>query len=105
MEEAEWVVEVMRATGKPTAITMCIGPPGDTNNVPPGECAVRLAKKGNLDCSVHRSCLFRTLSLRHRRRWLTCEPSPTVRATPTSTSRINAQIHWFHVNRRPIRVK
>ena len=105
MEEAEWVVEVMKATGKPTAITMCIGPPGDTNNVPPGECAVRLARKGNLDCSVHRSCLFRTLSLRHRRRCLTCEPSPTVRATPTSTSRINAQIHWFHVNGRPIRVK
>ena len=71
MEEAEWVVEVMRATGKPTAITMCIGPPGDTNNVPPGECAVRLARKGNLDCSVHRSCLFRTFSLRHRRRCLT----------------------------------
>ena len=103
MEEAEWVVEVMRATGKPTAITMCIGPPGDSNNVPPGECAVRLARKGNLDCSVHRSCLFRTLSLRHR--CLTYEPSPTMRATATSTSRINERIHWFHVNGMPIRVK
>ena len=56
-------MEVMKATGKPTAITMCIGPPGDTNNVPPGECAVRLARKGNVDCLVHRSCLFRTSSL------------------------------------------
>ena len=49
VEEAEWVVEVMTATGKPTAITMCIGPPGDANSVPPGECAVRLARKGNVD--------------------------------------------------------
>ena len=52
VEEAEWVVEVMKATGKPTAITMCIGPPGDANSVPPGECAVRLARKGNVDCLV-----------------------------------------------------
>ena len=42
-------MEVMKATGKPTAITMCIGPPGDANSVPPGECAVRLARKGNVD--------------------------------------------------------
>ena len=46
-EEAEWVLEVMKTTGKPTAITMCIGPVGDSNNVPTGECAVRLARKGN----------------------------------------------------------
>ena len=45
-EEAEWAVEVMKSTGKPTAITMCIGPTGDTNRVPTGECAVRLARKG-----------------------------------------------------------
>ncbi|KAJ7340115.1 hypothetical protein OS493_002841 [Desmophyllum pertusum] len=45
-EEAEWVLEVMKTTGKPTAITMCIGPVGDSNNVPTGECAVRLARKG-----------------------------------------------------------
>ena len=98
-------MEVMRATGKPTAITMCIGPPGDTNNVPPGECAVRLASKGNVDCSVHRSCLSRTLSLRRRRRCLTYEPSPTVRATATSTSPIDEGMHWFHVNGKTIRVK
>ena len=36
----------MKSTGKPTAITMCIGPAGDSNNVTVGECAVRLARKG-----------------------------------------------------------
>ena len=36
----------MKATGKPIAITMCIGPAGDSNNVPPGECAVRLTRAG-----------------------------------------------------------
>ena len=45
-EEAEWVVEVMKNTGKPTAITMCIGPVGDSNNVSTGECAVKLARAG-----------------------------------------------------------
>ena len=42
------MVEVMKATGKPTAITMCIGPTGDTNHVTPGECAVRLARAGTV---------------------------------------------------------
>ena len=52
-EEAEWVVEVMKTTGKPTAITMCIGPQGDFINVSPGECAVRLARAGNMrHCTV-----------------------------------------------------
>ena len=37
----------MKTSGKPTAITMCIGPAGDSNHVPTGECAVRLARKGN----------------------------------------------------------
>ncbi|KAL9957818.1 hypothetical protein ACROYT_G034766 [Oculina patagonica] len=45
-EEAEWVVEVMKSTGKPTAITMSIGPAGDSNNVPTGECALKLARAG-----------------------------------------------------------
>lgn len=56
IEEAEWVVEVMKSTGKPAAITMCIGPAGDGNKVPPGECAVRLAKAG-ADI-VGLNCLF-----------------------------------------------
>ncbi|XP_022798350.1 betaine--homocysteine S-methyltransferase 1-like [Stylophora pistillata] len=46
VEEAEWAVEVMKSTGKPVAITMQIGPQGDRQNVPSGECAVRLARAG-----------------------------------------------------------
>ncbi|XP_068751236.1 betaine--homocysteine S-methyltransferase 1-like isoform X1 [Montipora capricornis] len=46
LEEAEWAVEVMKSTGKPIAMTMCIGPLGDRNGVSPGECAVGLAKAG-----------------------------------------------------------
>ena len=46
VEEAEWAVEVMKSTGKPVAITMQIGPKGDMQNVPSGECAVRLARAG-----------------------------------------------------------
>lgn len=46
VEEAQWVVEVMKSTGKPTAITMCIGPSGDQSKVSPGDCAVRLAEAG-----------------------------------------------------------
>ncbi|KAJ7373164.1 hypothetical protein OS493_014312 [Desmophyllum pertusum] len=46
VEEAEWAIEVMKTTGKPTAITMRIGPQGDLANVSPGECAVRLARAG-----------------------------------------------------------
>ena len=42
---------------------------------------------------------------RRRRRCLSYEPRPTVRATATRTSRINERIHWFHVNGMPIRVK
>ena len=48
VEEAEWAVEVIKSTGKPTAIAMCIGPQGDRKNVPPGECAVRLARAGTV---------------------------------------------------------
>ncbi|XP_078345626.1 betaine--homocysteine S-methyltransferase 1-like isoform X2 [Oculina patagonica] len=56
VEEAEWVVEVMKSTGKPTAVTMCIGPQGDLANVSPGECAVRLARAGADIVGVN--CLF-----------------------------------------------
>jgi len=38
----------MKNTGKPTAITMSIGPVGDSNNVSTGECAVKLARAGKL---------------------------------------------------------
>ena len=50
----------MKSTGKPTTITMCIGPTGDTNNVPVGECAVRLARAGNVrfsDQHINHFCL------------------------------------------------
>ncbi|CAH3128816.1 unnamed protein product [Porites lobata] len=66
-EEAEWVVEVMKTTGKPTAITMSIGPAGDSNNVPPQECAVRLARTGadiiGLNCKFDPYISLETLRL------------------------------------------
>lgn len=46
MEEAEWAVESCKATGKPTAVSLCIGPQGDLHGIPTGECAVRLAHAG-----------------------------------------------------------
>lgn len=52
MEEAEWAVHVLKATGKPVAATLCIGPEGDLNGVSPGECGVRLVKAGM--CSMNK---------------------------------------------------
>lgn len=46
MEEAEWAVQVLKASGKPVAVTLCIGPEGDLNGVSPGDCAVKLVKAG-----------------------------------------------------------
>nr|KAF6354368.1 betaine--homocysteine S-methyltransferase [Myotis myotis] len=46
VEEAVWAVEALKASGKPVAATMCIGPEGDLHGVTPGECAVRLVKAG-----------------------------------------------------------
>ncbi|XP_020908218.1 betaine--homocysteine S-methyltransferase 1 [Exaiptasia diaphana] len=46
VEEAEWAIEVCKATGKPTACSLCIGPDGDLHGISPGDCAVRLAKAG-----------------------------------------------------------
>ena len=37
----EWAIELCRKYNKPIAATMAIGPKGDRNGVPPGECAVR----------------------------------------------------------------
>lgn len=53
MEEAEWAVESCKATGKPTAVSLCIGPQGDLHGIPTGECAVRLAHAG-IECSDSR---------------------------------------------------
>lgn len=47
VEEAVWAVEALKASGKPVAATMCIGPEGDLHGVAPGECAVRLVKAGD----------------------------------------------------------
>ncbi|XP_042277740.1 betaine--homocysteine S-methyltransferase 1-like isoform X3 [Thunnus maccoyii] len=46
VEEAEWAVQVLKASGKPVAACMCIGPEGDMHGISPGECAVRLVKAG-----------------------------------------------------------
>lgn len=46
VEEAEWAVQVLKATGKPVAASLCIGPDGDMHGVTPGDCAVRLVKAG-----------------------------------------------------------
>lgn len=46
VEEAEWAVEVMQETGFPVAISMCMGPLGDYNNISVEECGIRLAKSG-----------------------------------------------------------
>lgn len=36
----------------PVAVTLCIGPEGDMDGVPPGECAVRLVNAGKMLLSV-----------------------------------------------------
>ncbi|XP_065837098.1 betaine--homocysteine S-methyltransferase 1-like [Oscarella lobularis] len=46
VEEAEWAVEVLKKSGKPVGLTMCIGPEGDLHGVSAGDCAVKLAKAG-----------------------------------------------------------
>merc|ERR1712200_228126 len=46
INEMEWAIKIAVDTGKPVAASMCIGPTGDENEVPVGECAVRMAKAG-----------------------------------------------------------
>ena len=46
MEEAEWAIEVMKATGKPVAMCLNICLAGDFEGVPVDECVVRIAKAG-----------------------------------------------------------
>ena len=41
IEEMEIAIKVAKETDKPVAATMCMGPPGDENNVSVGECAIR----------------------------------------------------------------
>jgi len=56
IQEMEWAIELCRKYNKPIAATMAIGPKGDRNGVPPGECAVRMAKAG-ADI-IGTNCLF-----------------------------------------------
>jgi len=56
VEEMEWAIEHVKTYGKPVAATICIGPNGDEDGVPLGECAVRMAKAG-ADL-VGLNCLF-----------------------------------------------
>jgi len=46
VEEAEWALEVLKETGLPTAVTLCIGPEGDMHGISAGECGLRLAQAG-----------------------------------------------------------
>ena len=46
VEEAEWAIEVMKATGKPVGMCLNICSAGDLEGVPIDECAVRIAKAG-----------------------------------------------------------
>lgn len=48
VEEIEWAIEVCKASGKPVASTMCIGPEGDMHGIPASHCAVRMARAGEL---------------------------------------------------------
>lgn len=46
VEEAEWAVEVLKESGMPVAVSLCIGTEGDLHGISTGECGVRLAKAG-----------------------------------------------------------
>ena len=53
VEEAEWAIEVMKATGKPVAMCLNICSAGDFEGVPVEECAVRIAKAGKGERKTH----------------------------------------------------
>ena len=46
VEEAEWAIEVMKATGLPVAMCLNICAAGDFEGVSVEDCAVRIAKAG-----------------------------------------------------------
>ncbi|XP_042892141.1 betaine--homocysteine S-methyltransferase 1-like [Penaeus japonicus] len=56
VEEIEWAIEEARKSGLAVAASMCIGREGDLADVPPGECAVRMARAGADVVGVN--CLF-----------------------------------------------
>merc|ERR1712029_747772 len=65
VEEMEWAIEHVKTYGKPVAATICIGPNGDEDGVPLGECAIRMAKAGAdlvglnclFDCFIMLDCM------------------------------------------------
>lgn len=67
VEEAEWAVHILKASGKPVAATLCISPMGDRNGVSPGDCAVRLVKAGakivGVNCFLDPVCGLKTVTL------------------------------------------
>ena len=46
VEECVWAIEVCREFDLPVAAMITVGPLGDFHDVPPGECAVRMARAG-----------------------------------------------------------
>lgn len=67
VEEAEWAVQVLKASGKPVAATLCIGPEGDLNGISPGDCAVKLVKAGadivGINCHFDPETCVKTVKL------------------------------------------
>ncbi|XP_078660797.1 betaine--homocysteine S-methyltransferase 1-like [Branchiostoma floridae x Branchiostoma belcheri] len=67
IEEAEWAIELLKSTGKPVACTLRTGPVGDNSGVPPGECAVRMAKAGadviGVNCKFDPATCLKTVRL------------------------------------------
>lgn len=67
VEEAEWSIEVAAKSPLPVVATLCIGPEGDLHGVPPGECAVRMAKAGarvvGINCHFDPFVTLKTLAL------------------------------------------
>eukprot|EP00058_Branchiostoma_floridae_P006727 XP_002592215.1 hypothetical protein BRAFLDRAFT_123950 [Branchiostoma floridae] len=65
VEEAEWVIELMKTKGKPVACTLRTGPKGDCAGIPAGECAVRMADAGadvvGVNCQYDPNTCLKTL--------------------------------------------
>ena len=58
VEEAEWAIEVMKATGMPVAMCLNICSAGDFEGVSVEECAVRIAEAGKQSNSCFIFFLF-----------------------------------------------
>uniref|UniRef100_A0A7N5K3S7 Betaine--homocysteine S-methyltransferase 1-like n=1 Tax=Ailuropoda melanoleuca TaxID=9646 RepID=A0A7N5K3S7_AILME len=67
VEEAVWAVEILKESGLPVAVTLCIGPEGDMHGILPGECAVRLVNAGasivGVNCHFDPATCLKTIKL------------------------------------------